>query len=256
MSTKPGQSQDDIKRISDAFLNGVQSEQSKIFPSRAFGYWKITIEQPLRLQVNLSSNVVRRFRKACADGGEAPLVDLIESVATKLGEGPHNDFNKFLETVEAVAGSEGIRLTAKRVKFLSVELGSKDPKAAPVIRKIAKGGADANAERDALFGRHYRTSDGKTAIIEYEPDPDLRDTELVPFLEPGGIEAFFCREVLPHAPDAWIDLSKTVIGFEISFPRHFYKPQPLRTLGEIEADIRALEIETEGLLEDVLAAGD
>ena len=68
-------------------------------------------------------------------------------------------------------------------------------------------------------------------------------------------EAFFRREVLPHASDAWIDPSKTVIGYEISFTRHFYKPQPLRALQEIEADIRALEQETEGLLEDVLTGG-
>lgn len=77
----------------------------------------------------------------------------------------------------------------------------------------------------------------------------------MPFLEDGGIEAFVRREVLPHAPDAWIDASKTVIGYEISFTRHFYKPQPLRELDQIEADIRALEQETEGLLEDVLVGG-
>ena len=98
-------------------------------------------------------------------------------------------------------------------------------------------------------------SGAKPAIAEFEPDTELRDTEQVPFLEDGGIEAFFRREVLPHVSDAWIDASKTVIGYEISFTRHFYKPQSLRTLQEIEADIRALEQETEGLLEDVLTGG-
>ena len=94
--------------------------------------------------------------------------------------------------------------------------------------------------------------DGRDVVITYEPDTGLRDTEQVPFLENGGIEAFFRREVLPHAPDAWIDPGKTVIGYEISFTKHFYKPEPLRTLEEIEADIRALEQESEGLLEDIL----
>jgi type I restriction enzyme M protein len=61
--------------------------------------------------------------------------------------------------------------------------------------------------------------------------------------------------VLPHAPDAWVETSKTVIGYEISFTRHFYKPEAIRTLAQIEADIRALEKETEGLLEDVLVGG-
>jgi len=88
--------------------------------------------------------------------------------------------------------------------------------------------------------------------VEYEPDTALRDTEQVPLLEEGGVEAFFRREVLPHAIDAWIDDGKTQIGYEISFARHFYKPQNLRSLAEIEADIRALECESEGLLENIL----
>ncbi len=108
---------------------------------------------------------------------------------------------------------------------------------------------------DALYGSYHLTVGGKPAVLEYEPDTELRDTEQVPFLEEGGIEAFFRREVLPHASDAWIDASKTAIGYEISFTRHFYKPQPLRSLEEIEADIRALVKETEGLLEDVLVGG-
>ncbi len=87
---------------------------------------------------------------------------------------------------------------------------------------------------------------------EYEPDPELRDTEQVPLLEPGGIEAFFCREVQPYVPDAWIDADATKIGYEISFTRYFYKPQPLRSLDEIRADIEALERETEGLLGEIL----
>jgi type I restriction enzyme M protein len=94
--------------------------------------------------------------------------------------------------------------------------------------------------------------DGKPCIVEYEPDPELRDTEQVPLLEEGGIDAFIRREVLPYAPDAWIDESATKIGYEISFTRYFYKPQPLRTLEEIRADILALEQETEGLLEQIL----
>src|SRR5207253_7897815 len=69
-----------------------------------------------------------------------------------------------------------------------------------------------------------------------------------------GIEAFIRREVLPYTPDAWIDESATKIGYEISFTRHFYKPQPLRTLEEISADILALEKETEGMLADIVGS--
>jgi type I restriction enzyme M protein len=93
---------------------------------------------------------------------------------------------------------------------------------------------------------------GKKCVVEYEPDTDLRDTEQVPLLEAGGIEAFLGREVLPYTPDAWLDDSATKTGYEISFTRHFYKPQPLRTLEEIRADILALEKETEGLLGEIV----
>ena len=85
-----------------------------------------------------------------------------------------------------------------------------------------------------------------------KPDKDLRDTEQVPLNYPGGIEKFFVDEVLPYAPDAWIDHNKTQIGYEVSFTKYFYKPVELRSLEEIEADIRALEAETEGLLEEIV----
>jgi type I restriction enzyme M protein len=86
----------------------------------------------------------------------------------------------------------------------------------------------------------------------FEPDPELRDTEQIPLLEPGGIDGFIAREVLPYAPDAWVDPEATKIGYEISFNRYFYKPQPMRSLEETRADIVGLERETDGLLEEIL----
>ncbi len=88
-----------------------------------------------------------------------------------------------------------------------------------------------------------------------EPDPDLRDTEQVPLLEEGGIVAFLRREVLPHANDAWYVPDSIKTGYEVSFTRYFYKPQPLRTLEEIRADILALERETDGLLGEIVSGG-
>lgn len=243
---------DDIKRICDRFLNSEESEQSKIFSNDAFGYWKVTVERPLRLKVELSASALHRFAKVCAEVAEEPLVGVVETVTERLGEGPHSDFNRFLREAEAAANKQGVRMTAKRQKLLMDGLGIKDAEAEPVLKKVSKIKPGTDAESDALYGSYHRPHDGKPAIVEYEPDTELRDTEQVPFLENGGIKAFFRREVLPHAADAWIDPSKTVIGYDISFTRHFYKPQPLRTLQDIEADIRALEQETEGLLEDVL----
>ena len=89
-------------------------------------------------------------------------------------------------------------------------------------------------------------------MVEYEPDTDLRATEQIPLLEEGGIAAFLEREVLPYAADAWYVEDSVKIGYEISFTRYFYKPQPMRTLEEIRADILALEGETERLLENIV----
>jgi type I restriction enzyme M protein len=121
----------------------------------------------------------------------------------------------------------------------------------PVIRRIHKAG---KVEADPLRGLFPATIDGKRCVVEYEPDSDLRDTETVPLNEPGGIEAFIRREVLPHASDAWIDESKTAVGYEISFTRYFYKPQLLRPLDAIRADILALERETGGLMAEIIGA--
>jgi len=95
-----------------------------------------------------------------------------------------------------------------------------------------------------------------SSVVEYEPDTALRDSEQVPLLEEGGIEAFFRREVLPYTPDAWIDPGKTLVGYEISFTRHFYRTAPMRTLDEIKADIYALEQETDGLLEQIVGEAE
>ena len=122
---------------------------------------------------------------------------------------------------------------------------------APVIRRVHKQG---KIEANPLRGLFPLTIEGKRCVVEYEPDGDLRDTETIPLKEPGGIEAFIRREVLPHAPDAWVDEAKTAIGYEISFTRYFYKPQPLRPLEAIRADILALERETEGLMADIIGA--
>lgn len=188
-------SDDDIQRICDAFLAFKDTEQSKIFPNAAFGYWKVTVERPLRI--------------------------------------------KGIDPTRAY--------TPKEIKALK-ETGERDEAAPPVIKKVHKRGTEA----DPLRGLFATTLGAKSAVVEYEPDTDLRDTEQVPLTEEGGIEAFLRREVLPHAADAWYVPDSVKTGYEISFTRHFYKPQPLRTIEEIRADILALEKETEGLLSEII----
>ena len=131
------------------------------------------------------------------------------------------------------------------------------------IKKLKENSAIAARPRRQSSGRftseaptpiHYAAgsqplSDGRPAVVEYEPDTDLRDTEQIPLQEAGGIEAFLRREVLPYAADAWYRPDSVRTGYEISFTRYFYNPLPMRTLGEIRADILVLEKETEGLLD-------
>ena len=241
-------SDDDIQRICDAFLAFEETEQSKKFPNEAFGYWKVTVERPLRLTVDLSPEQRSRFRAACRDAKEEPVANVIDRVATVLGAGPHPNFNRSLEVVVADASAHGVKLTAKRKNLLRMALASREEAAAPVIRKVHTSGV----EPDPLRGLFPVTLAGKSAVVEYEPDTDLRDTEQVPLLEEGGVEAFIRREVLPYATDAWYVPDSIKTGYEISFTRHFYKPKPLRPLEEIRADILTLGRETEGLLAEVI----
>ena len=245
-------SAEDIQRILDTFLTFEETEQSKIFPNEAFGYWKVAVERPLRLKVEFSAVNRTRFRKACVEAKDEPLADFIDLAAVALGFGAHLDFNVVMAHLEKAADHNGVKLTAKRLKLIQTSLAEKDEAAAPVIKKIHKPG---KAEANPLYGHYSMQLDGKRCIVEYEPDSELRDTEQVPLLEPGGIETFISREVLPHVPDAWVDPSATKIGYEISFTRYFYKPEPLRTLEEIRADILAVEKETEGLLDEIIGGG-
>lgn len=186
-----------IQAIVDAFQRFEETEQSKIFPNQAFGYWKVTVERPLKLK----------------------------------GIDPDRVYS------------------AKEIKELK-EKHERSEDGNPVIKKLHKG----NVASDPLNGLFQVTIGGKPFVVEYEPDSDLRDTESVPLLEEGGIEAFIKREVLPHVPDAWIVADKVQVGYEISFTRYFYKPKPMRTLDEIRRDIEALEKETDGLLDEVLVS--
>ena len=152
---------------------------------------------------------------------------MVDRVGSELGPGLHRDFNRFMRAIVANATAHGVKLTAKRKTLLKTSLASRDETSEPVIRHVHRMGS---AEPDQLCGLYPANVEGKDAVVEYEPDPDLRDTEQVPLLEEGGIEALLPREVLPYTPDAWYSPDSVKIGYEISFTRHFYKPQPLRPL--------------------------
>ncbi|MEX2443150.1 MAG: class I SAM-dependent DNA methyltransferase [Alkalispirochaeta sp.] len=222
-------SSEQVKQITDLFLSFDETEQSKIFPNAAFGYWKVVVERPLRLATHVTEEKLRSFRQGVSE----PLqkgAEILQRLAG--GSNPHLDFNQVREEFEQTLKDAGIKLPQADRKTLYNAFTFSDDSAAPVIKKKTKTG------------------------IEYEVDPELRDTEQVPLLEEGGIGAFIEREVLPYTPDAWVDHSKTQIGYEISFTRHFYKPEPLRPLEEIKEDLIALQEEAEGLLDSIIGVED
>jgi type I restriction enzyme M protein len=183
---------------------------------------------------------------------DARLVETTSKLRKELGGDLFEDHNVFRNRVDHALEKLKIKLPAADLKQILKAVSWRVETAPPVIAKVHK---IAKAKADPLCGLFEAKVDSKPAIVEYEPDSDLRDTEQVPLLEEGGIKAFIRREVLPYTPDAWIKEEATKIGYEVSFTRHFYKPQPLRTLEEISADILAVEKEAEGLLDGLLKVG-
>lgn len=234
---------------------------SKVFPNQAFGYIKLTVERPLRVNVQVSPERVARFTES------GPFASLVESKKRKnkeaikkdvqAGQAMQQSLRKLLSLFDAgklymdradfeadlkrACKKAGVKLEAPMKKALLSALSERDPNAA--IVRDAKGNP--------------------------EPDSDLRDTENVPLPETlplplplgyggkGGkvdnselvalvklhCDSYFEREVKPHWPDAWIDYDKTKVGYEIPMTRHFYVYEPPRPLEAIEADMAALEAE-------------
>jgi type I restriction enzyme M protein len=182
------------------------------------------------------------------------LVETATRLREEIGGGLFEDHNVFREHVFAALWKLDIKLPAADSKQLYKAVSWREESAPPVIAKIhksGKGGKSATTQPDPLHGLYEVTIDGKKSVVEYETDSDLRDSEQIPLLEEGGVEAFIRREVLPYTPDAWVKKDATKIGYEVSFTRHFYQPPQLRTLAQISSDILALEQETEGLLSEI-----
>nr|WP_145405530.1 class I SAM-dependent DNA methyltransferase [Paenibacillus xylanexedens] len=237
------------KDISNMLVAFEQNDQSKIFDNKEFGYWKITVERPLRLSVDLSKEKIHGFSAICAAQNETDIVKVVSTVAEKMQYGKLNDYNLFVTEISKVADRINVKLTAKRLNLIRTTLTEVDETAAKVIKKINKTGKISENPLKGLFNVEI---EGKLCVVEYESDANMRDTEQIPLLHIGGIEQFFKDEILSFAPDAWIDESKSQIGYEINFSRYFYKPIQLRELDEIKAEIYDLETETEGLLELVI----
>jgi type I restriction enzyme M protein len=237
---------DRAQQIVTILGNFEDGEFSKVFPTTHFGFRKITVERPLRLNFQATPGRFARLEEERAfqalaqskkkgtagakeqEAGRAQQ-DAIRAMVRGLPDQIYKDRAEFERVVKDAASKASLKL------------------AAPVVRAILS----ALSERDETAAV-CRDDDEKP-----EADPDLRDTESVPLSE--SIDVFFAREVLPHVPDAWIDTSRRddkdgqvgIVGYEINFNRYFYKYMPPRPLEEIEADIRAIEKDIVRMLAEV-----
>jgi len=217
---------------------------SKVFDNEDFGYHKITVERPLRLNFHATSERIARledetaFRNLAGSARKdeaARLIDIAagekrqEAIRQLLAEFARRhpemikDRKVFLTALKPIDRELGVRLAAAELKTVINALGERDETA-----------------------EICRDKEGQP-----EPDTELRDTENVPLKE--SIQAYFEREVLPHVQDAWIDHGKTKVGYEIPLNRHFYRYEPPRELSIIEGEIKALEEDIVRLLKEVTA---
>jgi type I restriction enzyme M protein len=218
---------------------------SRLYDNEDIGYHKSTVERPLRLNFqatpgrivrlddesafqNLATSakkdpVIRAREIAAGQARQEEIRALLRALGERSGEKLFRDRKDFLTALRDLDRARGVRLSAPELKAVLSALGERDESA-----------------------EICRDRDGQP-----EPDADLRDTETVPFKE--SIAEYFKREVLPHVPDAWIDETKTKVGYEIPLNRHFYRYEPPRPLEVIAADIKALEGDILKLLAEVTA---
>jgi type I restriction enzyme M protein len=303
---------DHIRQITRAYLDmlhtgkeAVDGLKSQVFDNHEFGYWKVTVERPLRKSFQFTADRVEPLRydsrmqeemqwmyqqwgddvyepeflaepeqkrcleawldQQCKDFKSSDLKKLLEAdfwlkrvelleyaekLHAHLGEAIFHDANLFQEAVAAAVKALKLKLGAPQLKAIVDAVSWKNPEALPIGAARTPLGLRSGVSPESLRP-WYSAIEGSEGIT-YEADSDLRDSENIPLNYPGGIEAYFNKEVLPHVPDAWIDRAKTVIGYEISFNKYFYVHQPLRDLNEVVREIRELESQTEGLLERIL----
>jgi type I restriction enzyme M protein len=218
---------------------------SKIFDNADFGFHKITVERPLRLNFQASPERMARLEEENAFKNLANSNKKNEKIRLQEIEAGKKRQEEIRCVLRALGEASDGKLYKERESFLA------DLKATAQQHDVRFSTSELKAVLSALSERDETAEICRDKDGNPEPDPELRDTETVPLKE--SIEEYFKREVLPHVPDAWIDHSKTKVGYEIPLNRHFYRYEPPRPLEEIEADIKTLEGEILSLLKEVAA---
>lgn len=233
---------DHIGEITRLYGDFAESECVKIFDNTEFGYQRITVERPLRLNfmvneerlekvretnqfVNLATSKKRKdMSKAEAEIAEGKKMQqsILDALGTISSRGMVKNRDEFSSLMKNVFNDSGVKVSAPLFKAILMALSERD------------GEADLCTD--------------KNGNPEY--DSELRDYENVPLKE--DIADYMAREVLPHVPDAWVDESKTKIGYEINFNRYFYKYTPSRPLEEIEGELKGIEKEIAEMLGEMV----
>ena len=253
----PFERKEDILRLLADFQDGAtrkvdrdgeerETVVSRVYPTTHFGFRKITVERPLRLDFQASPERIARL------DDERAFANL--AVSRKRGAAKTEDEQAGREqqaAIRALLRSLPDKRILDRMVF-EAELSQAAVKAelklaAPIRKAILSALSERNEEAAICRDREGRP----------EPDPELRDTENVPLRE--TVESFFAREVKPHVPDAWIDTMRRdpqdgevgLVGYEINFNRYFYEYRPPRPLEEIEADIQQVEKEIVAMLREM-----
>ena len=241
---------------------------SRIFENREFGFLKVTVERPLRMnfeatpariarldqQSAFSNLTIPRKRKDIAvveretEAGRKQQDAIRKTLAKLEGKGRYMDRSVFESDLREVIGRAGLKLSVSIKKAIFKALGERDSEAE--ICRDSKGKPEPDNElRDT---ENIPIPLGTTMPLPMDFGPKKPNCQLVETLK-DDIDAYVAREVLPHVPDSWVDYKKTKVGYEIPINRHFYVYKPLRPLQEIGADIDKLEGEIAELLKGLVA---
>jgi type I restriction enzyme M protein len=196
-----------------------ESDVSKVFDNKDFGYTRVTVERPLRLRYQMAIEDKARFLDACPN-----RLDDVQAIDAELSREPMGDWNTVLDRILALLHARRSTWKKAELKLFRDVFTQKHPEAEPVKNEAGEG---------------------------FEPDADLRDFENISLKD--NVDGYFKREVLPHVPDSWMDRSKDKVGYEINFNRHFYKYTPPRPLEDIDVDLKKAEEEILRLLREVTA---
>ena len=240
---------------------------SRVFENREFGFLKITVERPLRMSFAATPERIARLdqqkafanlatsrkrdtataeREIAAGGQQQQAIRAL--LAALASNGRFTDREEWEACLTGEARLSGLKIPGPIQKAIAAALGERDPSGA--ICRDRKGQPEPDSElRDT---ENVPLPPGTELPLPMDFGPDKPNDRLIAAFRPH-IDAYMAREVLPHMPDAWVDYSKTKLGYEIPFNRHFYVYKPPRPLDNIEADVVRLEAEIAGLLKEVVA---